>query len=91
MLVEGERKDCFRPLKSIKKGGVAAHQQRRWLCRLYRRHAAECWRGGCLGVRDGGSGRDGEDIYGSGGAGKGCGSGREGVGGGGGGGVGVHS
>ena len=36
--------------------------------------------GGLLGVRDGGSGSDGEDIYGSGG-GKGCVCGREDVGG----------
>ena len=49
--------------------------------------------GGLLGMRDGGSGRDREDIYGSGG-GKGCVSGREDVGGGsgiGGGSVGVYS
>ena len=50
--------------------------------------------GGLLSVRDGGSGREGEGIYGS-GAGKGSVSRREGVGGVGGGsvgdGVGVHS
>ena len=51
--------------------------------------------GGLLGVREGGSRRDGEDIYGSGG-GKGCVSGREDVGGGRGisssdSGVGIHS
>ena len=48
--------------------------------------------GGLLGVKDGSSTNNGEDIYGSGG-GKGCVSGREDVGGGGGvgdGGVGIH-
>ena len=45
---EGERKDCFRPLNSIKQGEgcrggiVGAPQQQRWLCRLHLRHAAEC-------------------------------------------------